>query len=212
MIRRTRRAWLFSVLSISGAAVGICPADADTADSLDHPLRVFYLALEASMRAGRTTPFRSRFDALAPVLDQVFDLETVLRVSVGLRWDNIDADLQTRLLKIYRQFTIATYVATFNTYNGERFRILPGQRDAGTDRIIATEIIRGNGDHLRLDYVMREANGNWRAVDVLLEGTISRVAIQRSDFRKLLSNGDVDALIASLHRKIADLSDGTLNS
>ena len=32
------------------------------------------------------------------------------------------------------------------------------------------------------------------------------------DFRKVLANGDTDALIASLHHKIADLSDGALNS
>ncbi|MEA2778215.1 MAG: hypothetical protein QOF90_3621, partial [Acetobacteraceae bacterium] len=31
-------------------------------------------------------------------------------------------------------------------------------------------------------------------------------------FRKILANGDADALIASLRRKIADLSDGALNS
>ena len=41
------------------------------------------------MRTGHTTPFPQRFDALAPVVDQVFDLETVLKVSVGLRWDSM---------------------------------------------------------------------------------------------------------------------------
>ena len=49
-------------------------------------------------------------------------------------------------------------------------------------------------------------------MDVLLDGSISRVAVQRSDFRKILANGDTDALIASLRRKIADLSDGALSS
>jgi phospholipid transport system substrate-binding protein len=65
---------------------------------------------------------------------------------------------------------------------------------------------------MRLDYVMRDDGGTWRAVDVLLNGSISRVAVQRSDFRKILSSGDPDALISSLRRKIADLSDGALSS
>jgi len=47
---------------------------------------------------------------------------------------------------------------------------------------------------------------------VLLEGSISRVAVQRSDFRNALASGDADALIASLRRKVADLSGGALNS
>jgi phospholipid transport system substrate-binding protein len=208
-----RRAWLLSAI-LSTAAASFLPArpsHADTIDSLDQPLRELYSALETTMRTGRKAPFPQRFDTLAPVVDQVFDLETVLKVSVGLRWDGMDPDMRTRLLKAYRRFTVATYVANFDKYDGEQFQILPGVRDSGTDRIVGTEII-SSGDHVRLDYVMRDVNGTWRAVDVLLEGSISRVAVQRSDFRKILANGDADALIASLRRKITDLSDGSLSS
>jgi phospholipid transport system substrate-binding protein len=203
----TRRVLLFTATAAMIAAGGAQAADT----ALSEPLRALYTALEAAMRAGNRTPFPQRFDALAPVVDRVFDLETVLKVSVGLRWDSMDAAKQAKLLKVYRRFTVATYVANFNRYDGERFQILPGTRDFGTDRIVATEIITG-GEHLRLDYVMRDGSGVWRVVDVLLEGSISRVAVQRSDFRKILANGDTDALIASLRRKIADLSDGSLSS
>jgi phospholipid transport system substrate-binding protein len=203
----TRRVLLFTATAAMIAAGGAQAADT----ALSEPLHALYTALEAAMRAGNRTPFPQRFDALAPVVDRVFDLETVLKVSVGLRWDSMDAAKQAKLLKVYRRFTVATYVANFNRYDGERFQILPGTRDFGTDRIVATEIITG-GEHLRLDYVMRDGSGVWRVVDVLLEGSISRVAVQRSDFRKILANGDTDALIASLRRKIADLSDGSLSS
>jgi phospholipid transport system substrate-binding protein len=214
MTSLTRRAFL---LATTGSAVAIAmavirPAWADTTAPLDQPLHDLYAALETAMRTGHTTPFSQRFDALAPVVDEVFDLRTVLKVSVGLRWDNMDADVKTRLLDAFRRFTVATYVASFDKYDGERFQILPGTRDAGADRIVGTEIVSGSGEHVRMDYVMRADNGTWRAVDVLLEGSISRVAVQRSDFRKILASGDADALIASLRRKIVDLSDGALNS
>ena len=55
---------------------------------------------------------------------------------------------------------------------------------------------------------MRQVNGMWKAVDVLLDGTISRVAVQRSDFRNLLGAGDASALIASLERKAMDFARG----
>lgn len=212
-MRLTRRALLLNATACAvGIVVAAGPLRAQTGEPLDASLRRFYAALEAAMRAGRATPFPQRFNALAPVVDQVFDLDTVLKVSVGLRWDSMDADVRTRLLKAFRRFTVATYVANFDKYDSERFQILPGTRDSGPDRIIATEIVTRAGKHLRLDYVMRDENGSWRAVDVLLQGSISRVAVQRSDFRKILANGDTDALIASLRRKIADLSDGTLSS
>jgi phospholipid transport system substrate-binding protein len=44
-------------------------------------------------------------------------------------------------------------------------------------------------------------------VDVLADGAISRVAIQRSDFRRLLSRGGAPVLAASLTNKSQDLSD-----
>ena len=209
MIGLTRRGFLAS----AGAAVVIVghSARAESDAALDKPLRDLYTALEAAMKAGHTTPFPQRFDALAPVVDQVFDLDTVLKVSVGLRWDSMDEATRMHLSKVFRRFTIATYVANFDKYDGEKFQVLPGSRDSGSDRIVATELITG-GQHIRLDYVMRDANGTWRAVDVLLDGSISRVAVQRSDFRKILASGDANALIASLKRKIADLSDGSLRS
>jgi phospholipid transport system substrate-binding protein len=198
------------VLASALAAVVISPLRAQT--PVDAPLRDLYSALEAAMRAGRATPFAQRFDTLAPVLDRVFDLETVLKVSVGLRWDSLGAAVRGRLLKVYRRFTIATYVANFDKYDGERFRILPGVRESGADRIVGTEIVGGDGKPIRLDYVMHDTGGLWRAVDVLFEGSISRVAVQRSDFRKILAGDDAEALITSLKRKIADLSDGALSS
>ncbi len=209
MIRLTRRAALLAAVAAM-AATGRARAQPPD-ESLDQPLQALYTALEAAMRAGHATPFPQRFDALAPVVDRVFDLETVLKVSVGLRWDAMAPAQRDRLLRVYRRFTIATYVANFDRYDGERFQILPGTRDSGSDRIVGTEIVTRD-DHLRLDYVMRDGSGMWRAVDVLLDGSISRVAVQRSDFRKILANGDTDALIASLSRKIADLSDGSLSS
>lgn len=210
MTKFTRRGLLGSV-ALSAAAGWALQVRAEATDPFARPLLDLYAALETAMRSGHTTPFPRRFDAVEPVVDQVFDLQTVLKVSVGLRWNSMRRGVQTRLLNAYRRFTVATYVASFDRYDGERFRILPGARAAGVDRIVDTEIIRG-GEQRRLDYVMREGNGTWRAVDVLLEGSISRVAVQRSDFRTVLANGDADALIASLQRKIADLSGGALNS
>jgi phospholipid transport system substrate-binding protein len=201
------------LLSVAVAAIAAAlPIRAEALDTaLEQPLRDLYGALEAAMRAGPSTPFPQRFEALEPVVDRVFDLETVLKVSIGLRWDNLNPAVRARLLNVFRRFTIATYVANFDKYDGERFQILPGERASGADRIVQTQIISG-GDRIRLDYVMRAGGDGWRVVDVLFEGSISRVAVQRSDFRKILAGGDAEALIASLGRKIADLSDGALRS
>jgi phospholipid transport system substrate-binding protein len=210
MNRLTRRLLLPSAMA--AALIGPRAALAQPGGDIGQPLTTLYAALESAMRAGHSVPFVQRFDALAPVVDRAFDLDTVLRVSVGMRWDAMDPEVQARLLKAFRRFTVATYVANFDKYDGERFQVLPGSRVSGADRIVRTEMISGNGDRVRLDYLMRDDGGTWRIVDVLLDGSISRVAVQRSDFRKILAGGDADALIARLHRKVADLSEGALSS
>ena len=65
------------------------------------------------------------------------------------------------------------------------------------------------GDSHELDYVMRQTPSGWRVVDVLADGSISRVAVQRSDFRRLLARGGAAALAESLRTKSADLSSGS---
>ena len=167
-------------------------------------------ALLAAMKAGRSAPFNQRFDALSPAVEHAFDLAAILQTSVGTRWASLPDAQRGDLEALFRKFTIASYVANFDSYSGERFEIVPEVRQAGADQVVQTKLILSKGDPIRIDYVMRDMGGSWRAVDVLLNGSISRVAVQRSDFRSLLAQGDATALIASLQRKVTDLSHGSL--
>jgi phospholipid transport system substrate-binding protein len=87
--------------------------------------------------------------------------------------------------------------------------IAPTTRAVGNEQVVQTRIIPKTGDSHELDYVMREGGSGWRAVDVLADGTISRVAVQRSDFRRLMARGGPQALADSLRSKSVDLSDGS---
>jgi phospholipid transport system substrate-binding protein len=174
------------------------------------PIAALYTALEALMRQGAATPFRQRYHQIGPVIDRTFDLPAILRSSVGTHWATLDQASQGALFAAFRRFTIATYVASFDKYEGERFELIPALRQVGTDQVVETRIIQDNGEPVRLDYVMRKTDSGWRAVDILLDGTISRVAVQHSDFRSLLRNGDATALIASLQRRADDLAGGSM--
>ncbi|MEA2772505.1 MAG: phospholipid transport system substrate-binding protein, partial [Acetobacteraceae bacterium] len=75
--------------------------------------------------------------------------------------------------------------------------------------VVRNSLVPASGSPVELNYVMQQTQAGWKAVDVLADGAISRVAVQRSDFRGLLANGGVAALISSLERKVADLWGGT---
>jgi phospholipid transport system substrate-binding protein len=185
-------------------AAGLARADADPA--VIAPIQGLCDSLISVMKAGERTPFSQRFEMLAPAVDRAFDLPAILQVSVGPAWNALPSDQQTALLDAFRRYTISSYVSSFDNFTGQRFTIQPDLRSVGNEQIVQTKIIPASGDSHQLDYVMRQAGSDWKAVDVLSEGAISRVATQRSDFRALLARGGGPALLASLQQKTADLS------
>jgi phospholipid transport system substrate-binding protein len=185
---------------------------AQDTSAIRKPILDLYAALESLMRSGPSTPFPTRFQTLAPVIDRVYDLTVVLSVSVGPRWSSLNDATRKELMDAFRAFTIASFVANFDKYEGEKFEVMPDTRVVGSKQVVQTRIVSGNGEPIRLDYVMEPADSGWRITDVLADGTISRVAVQRSDFRSLLAHGDATDLIASLKRKVAHLSGGTIGA
>jgi phospholipid transport system substrate-binding protein len=177
------------------------------ADSVLAPVQQLNDGLLRVMKAGHGTPFAQRFDMLAPVIDQTFDLTTILKESVGTSWQSLPPDQQATLLKAFQRYTIASYINSFDEYNGQRFLVNPETQVVGNDQVVRTQIIPVSGEGHDLNYVMREGPGGWRVADVLADGAVSRVAVQRSDFRRLIRQGGALALAQSLEAKSAHLSD-----
>jgi phospholipid transport system substrate-binding protein len=193
-----RRAALPILLLVPFAALG------QTGDPAA-PIRALDDALLQIMHAGKATPFAERARMVKPAIEAAFDLPQILQTSVGPRWSAFPPPQRADLLEVFIRYTVASYVANFDGFGGERFVILPDRRQAGSDQIVQTRIVPTSGDTAKIDYVMRQSAAGWKAVDVLLDGSISRVAVQRSDFRALLASGDPGPLIASLRAKIATL-------
>lgn len=197
---------LVAATALSGPALAGTAGEDPTAT-----ITQFNAALLAVMKAGAQTGFGQRFQALAPAVDQAFDLPAVLSLSVGPNWSSLPADQQARLLEAFRRYTVASYVANFDSYNGQTFTVAPTTRSLDGDRVVVqSRIVPASGESTELDYVMKQGASGWKIVDVLAAGSISRVAVQRSDFRHLLSRGGGDALLTSLQRKASDLSGGAL--
>jgi len=173
------------------------------------PVSDLYAGLQTIMRMGAGASFQQKFNTLAPVIDRSFDLDAILRTSVGLRWASL-GDAQHTLFTIFRTFTIASYTANFGKDGGLKFELLPETRPSGANLIVGSRLVPSDGDPVRIDYLVGNGAGGWRILDVLLNGSISRVAVQRSDFRSLLASGSATPLIDSLRQKVADLSGGAM--
>ena len=199
-----------SLLCLGVTAIGAVarPGLAQSAADVTAPIQQFYQALLAVMKAGRATPFTQRFDTLAPVLEKTFDLPAILRASVGLGWSSFQPSQQQQVLTAFRRYTVATWVSNFDSYSGQHLTVSPALRRAGSAEVVQTKVVKPAGGANVIDYVMRPAAGSWKVNDVLLDGTISQVAVLRSDFSSMAARGPM-ALAASLEKKTTDLMGST---
>jgi phospholipid transport system substrate-binding protein len=174
------------------------------------PVEQLQEGLISIMKVGKNASFRQRYDMIAPVIARSFDLDSILRQAIGPRWATLPADQQAALEDAFRRYTIASYVANFDDYSGERFEMMPGVKAAGASRVVETRIMTPAGKVHALDYVMRQEGNGWKIVDVLAEGAVSRVAAQRSEMRSVLADAGGAGLLVSLRQKTAQLSGGIL--
>jgi phospholipid transport system substrate-binding protein len=186
-------------------------AASDSAAPVLGPIKTLDAALIVLMQqASKGVSFKQRYDALMPVVAKVYDLDLILSVSVGLLWSQVPAAQQAALKPIFAAYTVATYVKSFDGYDGQRFVEQNSVRVLGPRRIVSTQLVPKSGKPVELDYVMTKTGADWRITDVLFDGTISKVATQRSDFSGLVTPGDATKLIAALRKKVATLSGGMI--
>jgi phospholipid transport system substrate-binding protein len=164
-------------------------------------IRGFYATLLTTMKAGPRLGESGRYAALAPVVEQVFDVPFMTRLAVGPDWAGLRPGQRQQVTTAFGRYIAATYADRFDRYSGEALEVGGEQVFAG-GYIVRTQIVKPTGDPVTINYLMRENGGMWQIADVYLDGTISQLATQRSEFHSILRRKGVDGLIAALNRKV----------
>ena len=196
---------LFLAVGIFGErAAAIAPGPQDN-------VRSFYATLLSTMKDGGILGQSGRYARLAPVVDRVFDVPSMTRLAVGSFWAALPAARQQQLTEAFQHYIAATYADRFDSYSGEQLEVT-GEQPYNADIIVQTKIVKSNGETTTLNYLMRQNQGSWQISDVYLDGTISQLAVQRSEFISILRREGVDGLVMALNRKVDLLSRGVAKS
>jgi phospholipid transport system substrate-binding protein len=204
VVPRGKIAGLCIALSL---AVGTFPENTSALADPQSNVRGFYDALLTTMRNGPTLGQSGRYARLAPVVDRVFDVPSMTRLAIGSSWAALSPAQQQQLVEAFRHYIAATYADRFDSYSGQQLQVT-GERPNNGDVVVQTKIVKSDGDTTTLDYLMRQNQGSWQVSDVYLDGTISQVAIQRSEFYSILRRDGVDGLVMALNRKVDLLGRG----
>lgn len=161
-------------------------------------------ALMESMKRADEIGFRGRYKLLAPVINDVFALPFMGRVSMGSYWKSLSPEQRKLYLDIYTDWTISSYASNFDGYSGEKFEIRNGQESRGKSVSVVSNLVRPHEDSVDFYYTLRRFQNRWLIVDIRIEG-VSQLALTRGQFVSIMKRKGFDGLISSIKEKIASL-------
>src|ERR1700730_12268337 len=203
-LRTTRRGLMARLTKICLALLLIAAPLAQPAAAASDPqdvVRSFYGVLLGNMREGRVLGESGRLARRAPVVDRSFDIPAMSRLAIGPSWASLTPAQQQQLIAAFGHYVAATYADQFDTYSGEQLQVT-GERPLGADVVVETRIVKSKGDVTRFDYLLRQDQGGRRISDVYLDGSISQLAVHRSEVHSILRREGVDGLVMALNRKV----------
>lgn len=139
---------------------------------------------------------------LAPVIERGVDVDVIAQFCLGRFWRTATPAQQKQYVDLFHGVLLNNIVGHLGEYRGVSYTMTSTQ-DRGGDAYVGTIIHRPSSGDVSVQWVVGQAGGQPRIVDVVAEGTSLRLT-QRSDYASFLSrnNNDLDALISAMRRQV----------
>lgn len=192
------------------AAAGSAPSPTTSSAEAASPkqaVEVFHSGLLEIMKEAEVLGIQGRIDKLEPLMAKIFDMDFMASKTVGRHWSKLSDEDKARWVQIFAKFTTANYAGRFTGYTGESFETVGVEDAARNTRVVLTKIVVPSEDDVQINYRLMQRDGEWRVIDVYLNGTVSELALRRSEYSSALKREGFEQLIASIETKIQDLKD-----
>jgi phospholipid transport system substrate-binding protein len=150
--------------------------------------------------------FRERFRRLEGPVKTTHDLPYMARFSLGSVWEDLSEEERSRFVDVFGRLMVARYAERFADYTGARFERTGSQELGARGYMVSTELVKSDGERIRLDYILNRREAGWRIANVLADG-VSELAMQRSDFTEAARKWDIDRLIQGLEGRIEEMAE-----
>ncbi len=197
---------ILAILTTIGATVGVSSGAQAAKGGPSEVVARLNDTLLSVMREAEPLGFQGRFDRLAPELLGAFNFQAMASIAAGRHWKKLDTAQRKRLIDVFGRSSIATFATRFDGYSGETFEIIeetPGPRNS---TLVRNKLIKGNGDSIEINYLLRIFRGRWRVVDVFLDAKYSEMALTRSEYTSVIANQGFDTLIRDLEEKLVRMA------
>lgn len=202
------------MLTLAGLLVlclGVAPAVPESpapVSSASTSIAALHTALLDVMQNAEALGYEGRTQKLVPVIPRYFDVEFMARKAVGRHWKTASPEEKRRYLEAFGRFMVANWAGRLDGYSGQHFETL-GEKPARSETLlVTTQLVDPTDKNVELSYRLRETPDGWRIIDVYMDGTVSELALRRSEFASVAKREGFDALIQTLEAKIQKLAAG----
>lgn len=130
------------------------------------------------------------------------DFETLAKLVLARNWSRFSEPQRTEFMDLFRNHLSMTYGRNVESYKNETVQITGSRPESRGDVTVKTKIVRGGPNDILVDYRLRQRNGTWKIIDVVIEG-VSLVSNFRSQFQDVVASGGPDRLLTLLREKNA---------
>jgi len=145
-----------------------------------------------------------RAQKIRRLMAQDIDIPPIARFVLGRYWRAATERQREAYVAAYSDYFLATYAAKIGGSGAavDRFDVIKTQVHGAKDFLVHSVVARAGGEPLRLIWRLRQRDGRYRIIDMMVEG-VSLVQTQRQEFVSFIraNGGSVDKLIAELRQR-----------
>jgi phospholipid transport system substrate-binding protein len=194
------------LIAFSGAPQQVSAQAAPQPVTAQNVVAQFHAILVNVMKEGENLGYEGRYQWLVPAVTETFNLPFMAEIAAGIYWAKATDEERKRYVEVFSKMSTATYAARFDGFSGETFDILGTDQEGQSSVVVRSKITASDGVHTEISYLMRQFGGGWKVVDVYLNGSVSELAVKKSDYSSVLKTGGMGALIKALDEKIASIA------
>ncbi len=162
-----------------------------------------YAALLEVMQRGDRLAYQERYAQLDPVIQQAYDLPFMSAKTLGRYWKKLSDQERERWVSTFTRLIVSTYTDRFDEYSGQQFEVMGVEPSTHETLMVRSRIIPADEEPVELDYRLRNVEGSWRIIDVFMNGTVSELALRRSEYSSVFKRDGFEPLLSSLEEKSA---------
>jgi phospholipid transport system substrate-binding protein len=193
---------LAGAAALAAALASAAPALASDTDSASATVRTTVETAVTIMDDDSLTldQKRTRVEAL---VDTHFDFPVIARLVVARRWRQFSEPQRIAFIDEFKRHLSATYGRRLDAFDDERVEFGKARVESNGDVTVETRVVGGDaGNGVAIAYRVRERDGEWYVIDVIIEG-VSMDQNFRSQIKSLLQGSTPDELIEKLREKNA---------